>query len=143
MSARVVACPSCATRNRVPAMSKGRPRCALCRGWLPWVTEAGDHEWPSVVEHASVPVLVDFWAEWCGPCRTVAPVLEELAAEYAGRVKLVKVNVDHSPQTSQRFSVQSIPTLAVFDRGRVVARQTGAAGPDALRHWRDGALDRI
>ncbi len=110
---------------------------------LPWVTEASDHEWPSVVEHSSVPVLVDFWAEWCGPCRSVAPVLEDLATEYAGRVKLVKVNVDHSPQTSQRFAVQSIPTLAVLDRGRVVARQTGAAGPDALRRWLDGALAQL
>ena len=88
----------------------------------------------------TVPVVVDLWAPWCGPCRMVSPALEQLARDLAGRVKLVKVNVDVSPQVSQRFGAQAIPTLLVLREGRVTARQTGAAPLAALRAWVDNAL---
>ena len=88
-------------------------------------------------------MLVDLWAPWCGPCRAVSPALENLARDRAGRIKLVKVNVDESPVTAGRFGVQGIPTLLVLDKGTVVARQTGAAPESALRDWLDKALDTL
>ena len=136
----VVTCPACGRKNRVPAAASGVPRCGSCRAPLPWVAEADDATYADVVEGSALPVLVDLWAPWCGPCRMVSPALEALARSHAGRVKLVKVNVDDSPRTSARFAVQGIPTLLVLDRGRVVARQTGAAPQEALRAWLDGAL---
>jgi thioredoxin 2 len=96
-----------------------------------------------VVERAKLPVLVDLWAPWCGPCRAVSPALENLARERAGRIKLVKVNVDESPITAHRFGVQGIPTLLVLDKGTAVARQVGAATEAALRQWLDRALDGL
>jgi len=96
-----------------------------------------------VVERAKLPVLVDLWAPWCGPCRAVSPALENLAREQAGRIKLVKVNVDESPVTAHRFGVQGIPTLLVLDKGTAVARQVGAAPEAALRQWLDRALDGL
>lgn len=143
MSSKVTACPSCGKKNRVPASAAGTPRCAACKAPLPWVVEAGDGTWRSVAEESTVPVVADFWAEWCGPCRMVSPVLEQLAAEYAGRIKVVKVDVDQSPALSQRFKVQSIPMLGVFDRGRLVSQQVGAAGIDHMRRWLDGALAAV
>ena len=80
---------------------------------------------PAVVEQSSVPVLVDLWAPWCGPCRMVSPALEQLARERAGTLKLVKVNVDTAPQISQRFDVQAVPTLLITDGGKVLARRAG------------------
>jgi thioredoxin 2 len=104
------------------------------------VVDADDASFPEVGEASATPVLIDLWAPWCGPCRMVSPALEQLARELAGRLKLVKVNVDESPAISQRFQVQGIPTLLVLKDGQVVARQTGAASLDALRGWVEGAL---
>jgi thioredoxin 2 len=87
-----------------------------------------------------VPVLIDLWAPWCGPCRMVSPTLEQLATEMAGRLKLVKVNVDESPKLQQRFGVQAIPTLMVLRDGQVAARQAGAAPAPALRAWLEQTL---
>jgi thioredoxin 2 len=139
----VVACPHCGQKNRVPAAAKGLPRCGQCHGPLPWLAEAGDDSFGDVAERARVPVLVDLWAPWCGPCRAVSPALENLARERAGRIKLVKVNVDESPITAHRFGVQGIPTLLVLDNGTAVARQVGAAPEAALRQWLDRALDGL
>ena len=140
MSNNIVACVNCGKRNRVPAAADGKPRCAQCRHWLPWVADAGDTDFGEVVEKSSVPVLVDLWATWCGPCRMVSPALEQLASERAGQLKLVKIDVDKAPALSQRFSVQAVPTLMVISRGNVVARQSGAAPVAALRAWLDQAL---
>jgi thioredoxin 2 len=136
----VVVCASCGKKNRVPAAARGLARCGHCRSPLPWIAEADDASYKSVVEDASLPVLVDLWAPWCGPCRMISPALESLAREFAGRIKLVKVNVDESPATSQRFGVQGIPTILLAEHGRVVDRQTGAAPLSVLRGWLERAL---
>jgi thioredoxin 2 len=102
--------------------------------------EADDADFGSVAEQSPVPVLVDFWAEWCGPCRMVSPVLDKLAREREGAVKLVKVDVDKNPGLSRRFDVQAIPTLMVIIDGKVAARQAGAAPAEVLRKWLDGAM---
>ncbi|SDT12396.1 thioredoxin [Pseudarthrobacter equi] len=135
-----MACPACGKTNRIPAQAAGRPRCGSCKAGLPWIVDAGDADFGSVAEASPVPVLVDFWAEWCGPCRMVSPALDKLARERPGAIKLVKVDVDKSPALSRRFDVQAIPTLMVLVDGNVAARQAGAAPADALRSWLDKAL---
>ncbi|MGY1679687.1 thioredoxin [Geodermatophilus sp. SYSU D01176] len=140
MANRIGPCSACGQRNRVPAAAAGTPRCGRCRAALPWVADAGDADFAEVAERSPVPVLVDLWATWCGPCRAVSPALERLAAALAGRVKLVKVDVDAAPGLARRFGVQAVPTLLVLDRGEVVARQAGAAPEHALRAWLEGAL---
>jgi thioredoxin 2 len=126
----------------VPSVATGTPRCGNCHQPLPWIVDAGDEDFTDVAERASVPVLVDLWAPWCGPCRMVSPALAQLAGEMAGRLKLVKVNVDEAPKLQQRFGVQAIPTLMVLRKGQVVARQAGAAPAPALRTWLEQALQR-
>ena len=140
MADGLVRCEHCGQKNRVPAAASGTPRCGKCHEPLPWIADADDTTFREVAEAARIPVLVDLWAPWCGPCRMVSPALEQLARELAGQVKLVKVNVDTSPQVSQRFSAQAIPTLLVLRDGHVAARQTGAAPLAALRTWLGKAL---
>lgn len=89
--------------------------------------------WNSEVAQASLPVLVDFWAEWCGPCRAIAPVLEELSGELAGKLKIVKVNVDEAPELAQQYNVRSIPTLLVIKNGQVAGQMVGAMPKAALK----------
>ncbi|MGY1836339.1 thioredoxin [Blastococcus sp. SYSU DS0510] len=139
-SPTVVACPACGRRNRVPADASGTPRCGQCRAPLPWIVDAGDADLAAVADRAPLPVLLDLWAPWCGPCRMVSPALEELARRFAGRIKLVKVNIDAAPQTARRFTVQAVPTLMLLDHGRVISRQAGAAPAPALQRWVEEAL---
>jgi thioredoxin 2 len=141
-SSEVIKCPVCGKRNRVPAAASGIPQCGNCHSPLPWIADAGDDNYRNVVEESSVPVLVDLWAPWCGPCHLVSPALEQLAYDFAGKVKLVKINVDESPSVSQRFGVQGIPTLLVTRKGEVIARQTGAAPESTLRTWLKDALSK-
>ena len=136
----VVTCPHCGRRNRVPSVADGVPRCGNCHNSLPWIAEAGDDDFVAVAERASIPVLVDFWAPWCGPCRMVSPALEQLATERTGVIKLVKVDVDRAPALGQRFQIQAVPTLLVLRGGEVAARQAGAAPVAVLRRWLDDAL---
>ncbi len=89
---------------------------------------------------AAVPTLVDLWAPWCGPCRTIAPILEKLSVERAGRLRIVKVNVDKAPEVSARLGVQGIPTMILFDGGKEVARQVGAMPGPQIGRWLDGSL---
>ena len=123
-----------------PAAAEGIPRCGNCHHPLPWIADAGDDTFAEIAEAASLPVIVDMWAPWCGPCRMVSPALEQLAADLAGRIKLVKVNVDDAPKLQQRFGVQAIPTLMVLRHGEVAARQAGALPPPALRAWAEEAI---
>jgi thioredoxin 2 len=136
----LVTCPHCAKKNRVPAAAGSTPKCGNCHERLPWIADAGDDDFAEVAERAPVPVLVDLWATWCGPCRMVSPALERLATERAGELKLVKVDVDKAPRLSQRFEVRAVPTLMVLRDGEVLARQPGAAPEPALRNWLDQAL---
>lgn len=136
----VIACEACGRRNRVPAVAKGIPTCGQCHAALPWTADADASTFDAVADSSKVAVLVDLWAPWCGPCRMVSPALERLARATAGRVKLVKVNVDEAPDVAERFGVRGIPTLIVLRHGAVVARQTGAAPEPALRAWLDDAL---
>ncbi|MER7681548.1 thioredoxin [Streptomyces sp. NPDC096934] len=138
--AGTVTCDHCGRANRVPAAAAGTPRCGNCHSPLAWITEAGDADFAEVAEQAKPYVLVDLWATWCGPCRTVSPALERVAHELAGRVKLVKVDIDRSPRLAQRFQVQAVPTLLLLDGGEVVSRRTGAAPAPALREWVEESL---
>jgi thioredoxin 2 len=140
MPGEVLRCPHCGQANRVPAAAAGTPRCGKCHQPLPWIVDADDATFADVADAAKIPVIVDLWAPWCGPCRMVSPALEKLAHDLAGQVKLVKVNVDVSPELSRRFGAQAIPTLLVLRGGQVAARQTGAAPLAALRAWVDKAL---
>lgn len=139
MASKVIPCPSCGAKNRVPSVASGMPRCAKCESPLPWIADAGDQDFDAVADSSRVPVLVDLWAPWCGPCRQVSPLLEKLAQERAGRLKLVKVNVDQAPATQARFGVQAIPTLLLFVGGEKVREQRGAMPLVALRQWVDSA----
>ncbi|MFF4977147.1 thioredoxin [Streptomyces sp. NPDC001083] len=138
--AGTVTCDHCGRSNRVPAAAAGTPRCGNCHSPLAWITEAGDADFAEVAEQAKPYVLVDLWATWCGPCRTVSPALERVAHELAGRVKLVKVDIDRSPRLAQRFQVQAVPTLLLLDGGEVISRRTGAAPAPALREWVEESL---
>jgi thioredoxin 2 len=124
-----VACAHCCAVNRVPA---GRltedPVCGRCgRALLDGrPVELGDADFDAVTQKTDVPVVIDFWAPWCGPCRSMAPQFEQAARQLKGRALLVKVNSDDNPQVSQRFGIRSIPTLVRLERGREVGRRTGA-----------------
>ena len=123
--AAIATCTACGTKNRVRPNPDAIPRCASCKAPLPWLVDASTAGFGAEA-NAAVPVLLDLWAPWCGPCRMVAPVLEELAREQAGRLKVVKVNVDEEPQLSARFGARSIPTLVVLRGGEEVDRIVGA-----------------
>jgi thioredoxin 2 len=136
----ITKCDTCGTKNRVPADATGVPKCGKCGSALPWVTAAGDNDFEQVVAATPLPVLVDLWAEWCGPCRMVSPALEQVAHDMAGKLKLVKINVDESPMLARRFEAMSIPTLLILKGGNVVSRRVGAAPQHEIRQWVDGAL---
>lgn len=94
-----------------------------------------DATFDAEVRQSDVPVVVDFWAEWCGPCRMIGPALEELATQYAGQVKIVKVNVDENPESPAQLGVRGIPALFLFKDGQVVSNKVGAAPKAALENW--------
>lgn len=124
-SVSTLTCVACGRKNRIRPSPRGVPHCGSCGKPLAWLVSATDATF-DVEADASVAVLVDLWAPWCGPCRFVGPILEQLAAEYAGRLKVVKVNVDENPRLAARFDARSIPTLLVLRDGRVVDRIVGA-----------------
>jgi len=127
----MIHCPACGATNRVPQdkIVQGlEPVCGRCKTPLPVSTRpvtVTDATFATDVERSPLPVLVDAWDPWCGPCRMIAPVIDELAAELAGRLRVVKLNVDDNPRTASRFDLRSIPTLLVLRDGREVDRRVG------------------
>jgi thioredoxin 2 len=129
-----VRCPDCDKPIRVRAVPRGTPRCPFCKKPVPWIVNATEETFTAETT-SSVPVLVDLWAPWCAPCRQVAPVLEQIARRYAGRVKVVKLNVDEAQRTSARLGVQSIPTLLLVRGSREAVRVVGALPGPQLERW--------
>ena len=130
-----IACPHCGTTNRVPAARLAeQPRCGRCGQPLidGHPLELGDADFDAVVAASPLPVLVDFWAPWCGPCRAMAPAFEQAGKALVGRALLVKVNSDDNPALSARFGIRSIPTLVRLEQGRETARQSGAVPEKAI-----------
>lgn len=144
----VLRCSRCGADNRVPQakLTQGlTPKCGQCK--TPLQPSAGpltvtDASFAADVERAPLPVLVDAWAAWCGPCRTIAPAIDELANELAGRVRVAKLNVDENPRTAARFDIRSIPTMLVMAGGREVGRIVGAQPKAAIREQLERAIAR-
>ena len=135
----VIRCANCNKANRVRPVAAGSPRCAACKHPLPWLVETDEAGFDEEIR-TSLPVLLDLWAPWCGPCLMMAPALEQLARERAGRLKVVKIDVDRAPNTAQRFAVQGIPLLVLLRDGAEVARLTGAAPVSRLDAWLNSHL---
>jgi len=133
-----IVCPHCETVNRIPATRlDATPRCGQCHQALFTgdVLELTHANFARYIERNDVPVVVDFWAPWCGPCRVMAPQFAEVVAELEPRARLAKVNTDAEPSLANQFNIRSIPTLALFKSGREVARQSGAMGKADLIRW--------
>ena len=104
------------------------------------IVHTSDANFDTDVLQSEVPVLIDFWAEWCGPCKMIAPLLDEAASEYEGRVSIVKMNIDENPNTPQKFGIRSIPTLMLFKNGEVQAQKLGSMSKGQLAEFLDGNL---
>jgi thioredoxin 2 len=137
--APVVTCPNCGTKNRLRPADGGIPRCGACHHLLPWLVDATADDFEEELK-ASIPVLVDFWAPWCGPCKWVSPAVEEQAGTRAGKVKVVKLDIDTAPEIASRYSVQGIPTLMLARDGEEVDRLVGAVPKPDLETWLEDRL---
>lgn len=130
--ANLVRCSNCSAKNRLSTPPKGQlPVCGKCAQTLPWLISTSDTSFKDDL-NAPVPVLVDFWAPWCGPCHMIAPVLEDLSSVHKGKLKVVKLNIDENPATQSAYRVQSIPTLMLFKDGQPVETMVGALSKGAL-----------
>jgi thioredoxin 2 len=141
----LVACPQCHTAVRVPSDRLGeQPQCARCKsllldGQVVTLDAAG---FATHVPKSGLPVLVDFWASWCGPCKMMAPILERTAQERSTSLQVGKVNTDEQPELAARFNIRSIPTLILFRDGQELARQSGAVDFGRLARWLDASVDK-
>ena len=139
MSSIVTRCNRCGQPNRVPVTRLFEsPKCGACKAELPVGSapiDVTDADLQDVLAASPVPVVVDFWAPWCGPCRMVGPVLDDLAHKLSGKVLFAKLNVDDNPQMAARYNARSIPLLLGFANGKKVAEQVGALPPPQLASW--------
>ena len=142
----IIPCPTCRQKNRVTFATK-EARCGKCKAVLPAVSEPVDVPSAAVLDALirayPLPMVVDFWAPWCGPCRMVAPELVRVATAHAGRFLVVKVDTDSVPELGDRFSIRSIPTMAVFQGGREIGRRAGAMPAAQIEAFVDGALAAV
>lgn len=141
----ILQCPACGTKNRIPREKRAVPaKCGKCKKTLPQVMtkplDVTDATFAKEVLQSPIPVMVDFWAAWCGPCRMVAPDLEKIADTYAGKMKVVKVNVDENQMTAAKYSIQSIPSLFVFKNGQILEQQAGALPYPHLQRLAERAI---
>jgi thioredoxin 2 len=141
----LLACPNCGKRNRLKYEGLGQTfRCGQCRSELPSprypIDVRSDLVFDALISRSALPVLVDFWAPWCGPCKMVAPEFVKLARETTGKFVIAKVNTEELPSLSQRFRITAIPTMVVFTNGLEKARQAGAMPAPAIRKFVEQAL---
>lgn len=146
MAQPLVTCPSCGAKNRIPPVQAGqKPVCGKCKAALPVANASGpaevtDATFAADVEKSSIPVLLDLWADWCGPCHMLAPTIDQISTEMAGRVKVAKLNIDENPGTANRFGVRSIPTLLVLKAGREIDRLVGVQPKQEIIRRLESAL---